>query len=362
MRILMVTPYGKPVVGGISNFVHSLCRVTCVDHSISCMILAQKGTTGQGIVAVNGGIIRFILRGLTLAKRFRPRVIHAHAGWRSLLVSVLLQSLQSGSRAYFTFHTELVQPPRGLRKWLFEALLNRCEGVTFSSRYLLGRMTERFSLPKSRVVSYPGATQIGISEESKERLVKSYGIENHYPILAFIGPLVHVAKVAGVRALIESVRKLVDSGWNPALLVVGGGPHRGSLESLSTSLDLDEFVKFTGFLEDSSVPMACCDIYTHISFLESLSTSVLEAMALRKPVICNDVGGLLEVVSNGETGVIAEPEAGAIASAIAGLAEDKNLMARLGQNAFEFVAENMSWEHTGQTMMDFYSASQAEGN
>lgn len=362
MKVLMVTPFAKPVVGGISNFVHKVSEALNRQESIECWTLAQKGSNTDDVVAVDGGLFGLVLKALTLIRRFRPQVIHAHSDWRSLMVAVIMKSLNPDVKTFFTFHTEFVRPPRGLRKRIFELLLNRCEGVTFSSKYLQKRMAEFFSLPKVGVVSYPGVSPITVHEKIKKEFKELYELEDRYPILVFVGPLVFEGKAKGVRILIGALQELVDRGWNPVLLVVGDGPLKESLVDHSSRLRLDEFVKFAGFVERVEVPLACCDIYTHISLHESLGMSILEAMIQGKPVVSNEAGGIPEIVIDGETGVLVAPEPSEVAAGIIELASDKERMALLGQNSFRYVKRKFSWERTGRTILNVYSRGPMQEN
>ncbi|MFQ6106404.1 MAG: glycosyltransferase family 4 protein [Thermoplasmata archaeon] len=356
MRVLMVTPFGRYVVGGISNFVHNLSRVLSERYSVVCRTIAQIGSNAKDVETVNVSLLRYMLKALVLARKFRPQIIHAHSDWRSLVVAVVLKILHSHSRAYFTFHTDYVSPPRGFKRWVFEFLLSKCDGLTFSSRYLRNRMIAQFELPSKRVVSYPGVAQAKADERDIEAFKSRFDLEDHYPILAFLGPLVHERKVEGVGILIKAVGVLVERGWKPVLLVIGDGPHKQLLEDLTNNLNLTHVVVFTGVVQKSEIPLSLCDIYTHISLQESLSLSVLEAMIQAKPVIASAVGGIPEIVKDGRTGLLVRPDPSEIASKIMELANDKERMRAIGQDSFQLASERFSWERTARVVFNLYVA------
>jgi glycosyltransferase involved in cell wall biosynthesis len=87
-------------------------------------------------------------------------------------------------------------------------------------------------------------------------------------------------------------------------LVVGDGPERGRLEAQARALGLNERVHFTGTRLDVAALLAAADVYVHPSRLEALPTSILEAMAAGLAVVATRVGGVPEIVQDGQTGLL----------------------------------------------------------
>jgi glycosyl transferase family 1/glycosyl transferase family 4 len=124
-------------------------------------------------------------------------------------------------------------------------------------------------------------------------------------------------------------------------MVVGGTlygwerDYPGRLRALAGELALGRRVSFTGHREDALELMAGCDIVCHCSTApEPFGMVVIEAMALGRAVVATRTGGPEEIVADGRTGVLVDPEdEGALAGAVAGLAGDPALRARLGAQA-----------------------------
>jgi L-malate glycosyltransferase len=100
--------------------------------------------------------------------------------------------------------------------------------------------------------------------------------------------------------------------------------------------------------------MIACRVYAHISLQEGLPISLLNAMALGKPVLTTRVGGMPEVVRDGETGVLVEPEVEKIALALDLLLSNPHLCSRLGQAAAVYVRMTFTWERTVDQLLACY--------
>jgi glycosyltransferase involved in cell wall biosynthesis len=114
-------------------------------------------------------------------------------------------------------------------------------------------------------------------------------------------------------------------------LVVGDGPDRVALEAEIRRLGLGEFVELAGERADVPDVLAGSDIFVLASRSEALPFTALEAMAAGLPVVASRVGGLAELVVEGETGLLVAPgDVAGLASAIERLVRDPGLRQRLG--------------------------------
>jgi glycosyltransferase involved in cell wall biosynthesis len=109
------------------------------------------------------------------------------------------------------------------------------------------------------------------------------------------------------------------------LALVGDGALRPSLESEARRLGVHDSVLFLGFRHPAAPYLAAADVVVLASRTEGMPNALLEAMALGKPVVATRVGGVPELVSDGESGVLAPPgDPAALAAALAGaLASDR---------------------------------------
>lgn len=160
--------------------------------------------------------------------------------------------------------------------------------------------------------------------------------------LLFVGRL---DRVKGVMVLFDALVALLDRGVDVRLCLVGDGPQRAELERRCTRLDLGERVRFAGYQNAEQVQqhLERCDVFVLPSFAEGVPVSLMEAMARRRPVIATAVGGVTELVTPGESGLVVPPgNVEALAEAIAALAADPSLRAAMGASGARTVATSFS--------------------
>ena len=131
------------------------------------------------------------------------------------------------------------------------------------------------------------------------------------------------------RTLVRSLAA-VDSRSFEAL-IVGEGPDRRELEAEIGRLRLDRTVRLTGERTDVRELLATAHLFVLASISEGLPLSVLEAMAAGLPVVASAVGGLPELVVDGETGLLVPPrDSKALATAVSQLLDNGELRRRFG--------------------------------
>lgn len=122
--------------------------------------------------------------------------------------------------------------------------------------------------------------------------------------------------------------------------IAGEGLLRDTLEREHASLVLGDFVRFLGFRRDVADLLRAADIFCLSSYLEGMGTSILDAMAAGLPAVATRVGGIPEVVAEGETGLLVPPrEPSALADALQTLAGDADRRAKMGERARTRVRE-----------------------
>jgi glycosyltransferase involved in cell wall biosynthesis len=116
------------------------------------------------------------------------------------------------------------------------------------------------------------------------------------------------------------------------LLLVGDGPLRGELETLTERLGISGRVRFLGLRSDVADLLRVVDVFALTSVSEAASLTLLEAMASRLPVVVTAVGGNPEVVRDGVEGLLVpRGDAVAAAAAFVRLLDDAPSAARMGE-------------------------------
>ena len=154
-----------------------------------------------------------------------------------------------------------------------------------------------------------------------------------------------------VRALAELPRGAYEA------VVVGHGPDQPALESEVRQLDLESVVQLAGERKDVPQLLASSDVFVLSSGSEGLPLSILEAMAAGLPVVATKVGGVPELVLEGETGFLVPPgDPHSLAAALERLLDDSELRGRLGAAGRIRVEERFDLVSTRQAHLDLYSA------
>jgi glycosyltransferase involved in cell wall biosynthesis len=153
-----------------------------------------------------------------------------------------------------------------------------------------------------------------------------------------LGLVANLRPVKGAEYAIRATHLLLGSGWNVKLIIVGDGDQRGLLEQIVRESGIDDHVMLLGNYSDPLKIIPVFDIALLCSLSEGFPQTVLEYMACGKPVVATAVGGVSEIIRNGETGFLVpacDPQA--LARAIEALMTDESLRETMGQRGQEEV-------------------------
>jgi glycosyltransferase involved in cell wall biosynthesis len=128
------------------------------------------------------------------------------------------------------------------------------------------------------------------------------------------------------------------------LLYAGDGPFQGTLERCAAELSISGRVHFTGYIDNVEHMYAAADIVVvPTRGLESFGMVVIEAMAMERPVIASDVGGIPEIITHGANGLLFRPtDRAALSACLCELAENPSLAAELGAKGRKTVEDCFS--------------------
>jgi colanic acid/amylovoran biosynthesis glycosyltransferase len=138
----------------------------------------------------------------------------------------------------------------------------------------------------------------------------------------------------GYEDALVAVRKLLDRGIRCEYRILGAGAFLGALGFARYQLGLMDQVTFlgAGSRQDVKTEMSGADVFFHAAVSEGFCNAVLEAQAMRLPVVCTDADGLPENVEDGVTGlVVGRRNTAAMADALAKLAGDEELRRQMGR-------------------------------
>ena len=158
-----------------------------------------------------------------------------------------------------------------------------------------------------------------------------------------IGIVGQISKLKGHDVFLKAASIILKKNKNIKFLIVGEVRRerdQGLCEALINKLDLRENVIFTGFRHDIANVLSAIDILAFPTLKESFGRSAIEAMALGKPVVASNVGGVPEIVRHGKTGILVSPgDAEELADGLLELINDKEKREDMGNEGLKVVRE-----------------------
>lgn len=199
-------------------------------------------------------------------------------------------------------------------------------------------VTERFGYPKEKISVVHNGIDTGIfsRERSKDEARAILGLPGGLKILCIAA---RFSREKGHKTFIEAV-SLISGGHAFLCLLCGEGPLREELQAMIRGRGLEKYFLFMGLRDDMPLILDAADFSVLPSSSEAFPLSILEAMAKGHPVVATDVGGVREMIIDGETGFVVPPDnPDALAGAVLKILDDDALMRRMGEGASAIARE-----------------------
>ena len=285
---------------------------------------------------------------LARVRSFRPHVLHAHHYDESLVGSIarrlgVVPCYVIGH--HYSDHIYVLN--RGLKRRLFLA------GETFSQNVanalvvptdeVRSLLTERQEPPPCKVSVVPYGIDIEAirpsSPDAPDKIRRELRLEENYVAMTCC----RLNPEKGLQYLLQAVPGLVRRRPDFRLVLVGSGPFETELRDWCQRLDIESVVHFVGFRNDALDWLAAADVVIQPSLSESFCQTLVEALALEKPVVMTPVGAAPEVIGDNARGrLVPVADAQALEEALAELAGDPPLARRLARAGREHVLESLS--------------------
>lgn len=179
----------------------------------------------------------------------------------------------------------------------------RSHGLTAVSEFLKRETIRDFSVPEDRIEVVPNFVDTRIYRPGLKPCHRATLAPEGEKIVMHISNFRPVKRVEDVIEVFASILKKIPS----RLVLVGDGPDRPRARLRVEELGLQDRVAFLGEYTPVQELLSCADLFLLPSESESFGLAALEAMACGSPVIASRVGGLPEVIIDGETGYLCEP-------------------------------------------------------
>jgi len=233
---------------------------------------------------------------------------------------------------------------------LTKKTLARVDGLVTDSKDLLQR-AERIGVEINQKMVAP----TGVSLKSLEKALSSKKEINEIPMILFAGAL---RKVKGLNYLIDSIPLIKKEIPTFKLIIAGEGPLRDVLENKAMILHVSEYVDFLGQIPHDQLlnVLKSSDVFVLPSLSEGTPTVLFEALACKTPLIATHVGGIPEVITHKDTGILIEPKsARAIADAVINLLEDNDIRQKLAERGYNLIKNQYNIERIASNLQKFFA-------
>jgi glycosyltransferase involved in cell wall biosynthesis len=218
-------------------------------------------------------------------------------------------------------------------------------------------LNQRLGVPRERLQAIP--TGVDLNDFAPRPPAPERAARLNLPAGAFVFGTVSVLRSwKGHLYLLEAFKQLLAEGLSAILLIVGDGPYRPVIEAKIQALGLGAHTRLAGHQDAVPDWLALMDAVVLASYAnEGVPQALLQALAMGKPVAATTTGGIPEVITPGETGLLAPPrDSRALAQAMSRLAGDAALREVFRQRGPELVACRYSLERMADSLEALYAA------
>jgi glycosyltransferase involved in cell wall biosynthesis len=317
--------------------------------------LLREGASRLGIQVHEVGVMRG-WRGMLRLRKFirqlrshRPAVFHAHLEGPLACKYGLTGAALAGVPAIVATE-QLFTPVPWRRSIAVERLVSLgVDRYIAVSREVADRLHTDLHLPRQKIQVIHNCISLQVLNQiPSPDLRATFTCGRDVPIIFTTARL---EEQKGIAYLMDAAVRLPDV----VFLVAGEGSLRSGLENQIQEGGLVDRVHLLGHREDVADLLAICDVFILPSLSEGLPLSVLEAMAVGKPVIATAIGGTNEVVADGKTGLLVPPaDPDALADAIRSLLVDPMWAEQLAVQGQTCVREEFSAEVMTRRVVDVY--------
>jgi glycosyltransferase involved in cell wall biosynthesis len=367
VRVLEVMATGTN--GGAQEHVHSLVtrlnpecyevRVVSLSHGSSVRRLQRAGID---VTVIDEPDDRQAVRALADAvASFAPEIIHNHM-YRAEVIGTRAALLlgEKGCKRPVVISTVHSSRVRCIEdRQTLRQLTPLMDRLIVVSRAIQQKVSDEGRLDVPVTLIYNGVDlQRYNHQQPCCTLHDDYGIPEESPI---VGVVARLEAEKGHRTLIDAWPEVLAAVPNAWLLVVGEGSERDSLEAEAASLGVSDRVVFTGRREDVPAVTAALDVAVLPSYREAQGLSVLEAMALSRPVVASNVGGIPEMIEDGVTGLLVSPnDCDALAAAIIKLLTDHPYADTIARRGHDLVHDRFCVELMVNSIESIYDQEAAK--
>jgi len=359
IRILIIGPR-PPSVGGIASYIRDFTYNVKNIYNYKILFITVYVIKPLSIKALCLKIYSilfnvFKLISFVLKDDYDIAHIHTSSKFSFIENSVYILFLKAFSRRPVVLHIHAPDFDSFLQKTnIFSSIyikyiLNLCDSIIVLSNYwkmILNNIIKN----NNKVIVIPNAANSNFCiDESQNRSKQKLNLPLDKKIIYSLGNLV---ERKGFSYLVDSI-SIVSKKRTDFLCVIGGsGSMKTLLESQINQLNLDKYIKFTGFVSDEELPywFNSCDLFVLPSLAEGSPIVMFETLCFGKPFIGTNVGGIPDIITSDKYGYLVEPKNPEDLAEKILLSFDKQWNASIIKN----YSKKFNWENIVPKIVDIY--------
>lgn len=298
-KLCIVTTFYASV-GGISTYVKNVVE-SYKKAGLNIIVISpdidRNGQTGD-LISVKSSKILAILKTLYQLKINKINRIQCHCTWYLLLACIFYKYMSKivgiDVKVTTVKHSDIIINNMSLKRFALQFIDNRTDNIVFVSEYLKKRYNQDFGFRYSKpqhVVS-PGCGPLTYRKGIVENLAIQFRASSRYPLLTYIGLFEYPGKVEGLILLLQAVDRLRLSYPAIFLAIAGRGTLKWKVIEEIERLSLQDHVQVIETIDNPYELLQLSNLHCHVTFQDSFSIVVLEALNSGTPVIASNIGEL----------------------------------------------------------------------
>lgn len=290
----------------------------------------------------------------SMLRKEKPDILEMHLSWSRIFGTI--GSVLTGKITIISFeHGDLYKGWKYcLVNFILSFFINKIIACSYALKYWL---IKNYKIPSRKILVMHNAVSL---EEFKPVDINydrrmEFGFSKNNILIVSVGTLGKGIN-KGMDYLIRAVSELIKKNININLLIVGEGELKEELIILTNELGILSAVKFLGKRRDIKNILNIADIFVLASIFEPFGIAIIEAMAMAKPVIATNSGGIPEIIRDGENGLLVEPrDYHTITEKIEILINKPDLRKRLGEEARKTVIAKFNIQQFVKNLEELYA-------
>jgi glycosyltransferase involved in cell wall biosynthesis len=315
IRVLFLVP-ALPVGGAERHLTTLLPRMDAARFTPSVICIGEEGALfpmlrAAGIEAAalrlhKRQAVRALIELVMMMRRTRPDVVVVQ-GYNAETLGRIAARIAGVKHTINWVHNASGLVQRGTVRRTVDRALTRWTSAYFGvAEAQRPYLVDELGHPDHKIrIIYNGVDLAQFRTSTDRSVLAEFGFAENDPVVGIVAVLRPEKDHVN---LLRAARTVVDELTNARFLIIGEGPTRPQLEALCTELGITPNVHFAGSRDDVARLLPAIDVFVLTSISECFPISVLEAMACARPAVCSAVGGIPEVIKDGETGYLVPPK------------------------------------------------------